>query len=108
MKARLVVFPIKGRKWCFVKSLDPAVADSQAAHTPSTFRDLWNHISSNPKPLNANAELLVDFASNKVSHLSYFRFFFQFTFLQLSLVVSYFQYFCGSLVGPNQQHQNAD
>lgn len=67
MKARLVVFPIKGRKWCFARSVDPAAADSQAAHTPSTLRDLWNRISSNPKPLNANAELLLDFASNKMN-----------------------------------------
>ncbi|RVW52098.1 hypothetical protein CK203_095068 [Vitis vinifera] len=67
MKARLVVFPIKGRKWCFARSVDPAAADSQAAHTPSTLRDLWNRISSNPKPLNTNAELLLDFASNKMN-----------------------------------------
>ncbi|KAL1096672.1 hypothetical protein V6Z11_D06G238500 [Gossypium hirsutum] len=41
MKARLVVFPIK---------------------------ELWKKISSNSKPLNANAELLVDFISNKMNN----------------------------------------
>ena len=80
MKARLVVFPIKGRKWCFGRSVDPAAAQAQAARTPSTLRDLWDTITSKPKPLNANAELLLDFASNKV-FLLFLSFFFSHIYL---------------------------
>ncbi|KAK9282850.1 hypothetical protein L1049_012351 [Liquidambar formosana] len=67
MRARLVVFPIRGRNWCFSRSIDPSLTDSQFAHTPSTFKDLCKNISSNGKPLNANAQLLVDFISNKMN-----------------------------------------
>ncbi|KAK6268331.1 hypothetical protein QUC31_012491 [Theobroma cacao] len=65
MRARLVVFPIKGRNWCFSRSIDPSAAESTAANTPSTVKELWKKISSDSKPLNAKAELLVDFVANK-------------------------------------------
>ncbi|XVF27161.1 hypothetical protein REPUB_Repub14bG0082800 [Reevesia pubescens] len=67
MRARLVVFPIKGRNWCFSRSIDQSASESTTANTPSTVKELWKKISSNSKPLNANAELLVDFISNKMN-----------------------------------------
>lgn len=67
MKARLVVFPVKGRNWCFSRSIDRSIPKSGSTQTPSTFKDLWKKVSSNEKPLNANAELLVDFISDKMN-----------------------------------------
>ncbi|CAG7867845.1 hypothetical protein BRARA_F00096 [Brassica rapa] len=67
MRARLVVFPIKGRKWCFSRSVDPFAAQSPSGVTPTTVRGLWKKISSESKPINANAELLVDFISDKMN-----------------------------------------
>ncbi|PPE00392.1 hypothetical protein GOBAR_DD02567 [Gossypium barbadense] len=66
MRARLVVFPIKGKNRCFSRSIDLSTSESSAASTPSTVKELCKKISSNSKPLSANAELLVDFISNKV------------------------------------------
>ncbi|XP_052487899.1 uncharacterized protein LOC105774256 isoform X3 [Gossypium raimondii] len=68
MKARLVVFPIKGKIWCFSRSIDQSASAFNSANTPSTVKELWKKISSNSKPLNANAELLVDFISNKMNN----------------------------------------
>lgn len=72
MRARLVVFPIRGRNWCFAKSLQPSLSDtSTAQHTPSTFKQLWTTIlSSQPKSSTSKPELLVDFAANKVFSFS--------------------------------------
>ncbi|XWS16094.1 hypothetical protein CRYUN_Cryun34aG0056100 [Craigia yunnanensis] len=67
MRARLVVFPIKGKNCCFSRSIDQSVSESTAANTPSTVKELWKKMTSNSKPLNANAELLVDFISNKMN-----------------------------------------
>ncbi|XP_017643730.1 uncharacterized protein LOC108484453 isoform X2 [Gossypium arboreum] len=67
MRARLVVFPIKGKNWCFSRSIDLSTSESSAASTPSTVKELCKKISSNSKPLSANAELLVDFISNKMN-----------------------------------------
>ncbi|MFQ6644711.1 hypothetical protein Gotur_020665, partial [Gossypium turneri] len=68
VKARLVVFPSKGKIWCFSRSIDHYASKSTAANTPSTAKELWKKMSSNSKqPLNANAELLVDFVSNKMN-----------------------------------------
>ncbi|KAK6264355.1 hypothetical protein SCA6_019789 [Theobroma cacao] len=67
MRARLVVFPIRGRNWCFSRSIDPSAAESSAANTPSTVKELWKKMSSDSKPLNAKAEVLVDFVSNKMN-----------------------------------------
>lgn len=72
MRARLIVFPVKGRNWCFSRSIEPLVSESGSGNTPSTLKDLWKKISfnsnSNPNvnPFAANAELVVDFVSNKV------------------------------------------
>ncbi|KAJ8447546.1 hypothetical protein Cgig2_031159 [Carnegiea gigantea] len=68
MKARLVVFPVKGRNWCFTRSIDSLVSGAtQSSSTPSTLRDLWKSISSSSQPVSANAELLIDFVSNKMN-----------------------------------------
>ncbi|TYG66218.1 hypothetical protein ES288_D06G250400v1 [Gossypium darwinii] len=68
MKARLVVFPIKGKIWCFSRSIDQSASAFNSANTPSTVKELWKKILANSKPLNANAELLVDFISNKMNN----------------------------------------
>ncbi|KFK35697.1 hypothetical protein AALP_AA4G025200 [Arabis alpina] len=67
MRARLIVFPIKGKKWCFSRSIDPFASQSPSGVTPTTLRGLWKKISSESKPINANAELLVDFISDKMN-----------------------------------------
>ncbi|XP_050285080.1 uncharacterized protein C23H3.12c isoform X2 [Quercus robur] len=72
MRARLVVFPIKGKNWCFTRSINDSLASttfgSGPSQTPSTLRELWRSISSNSKPFNANAELLIDFVSLKMNN----------------------------------------
>ena len=65
MRARLVVFPVKGRNWCFSRSIDPS-ATATASHSPSTLKELWKNISISDKPINVKAELLVDFVADKV------------------------------------------
>ncbi|KAF8393708.1 hypothetical protein HHK36_021955 [Tetracentron sinense] len=67
MKARLVVFPVKGRNWCFSRSVDRSVSESESVRIPPTLKDLWKKISSNRKPMNKNAELVLDFVSNKMN-----------------------------------------
>ncbi|KAL5583345.1 hypothetical protein UlMin_015787 [Ulmus minor] len=69
MRAKVVIFPVKGRNWCFSTSVQPLLSDSAASLTPSTFKDLFAKISfSNPKPFAYNAELLVDFVANKMNN----------------------------------------
>ncbi|XAR49821.1 hypothetical protein NMG60_11003973 [Bertholletia excelsa] len=69
MKARVIVFPIRGRNWCFSRSMDQSVFDSLSAHTPSSFGELWKKISSssNRKLTDSNTELVIDFVSNKMN-----------------------------------------
>ncbi|CAK9310545.1 unnamed protein product [Citrullus colocynthis] len=76
MRARLVVFPIRGRNWCFSRSIDPAASDSASAQTPSTFKDLWTKISSSSSSksdaisstnASSNAEIVTDFISFKMN-----------------------------------------
>ncbi|GLU14153.1 hypothetical protein SLE2022_307390 [Rubroshorea leprosula] len=67
MRARLVVFPIRGRNWCFIRSIDPSSSETASAYSPSTIRELWKRISFKSEPLNANAELVIDFISNKMN-----------------------------------------
>lgn len=75
MRARLVVFPIRGRNWCFSRSIDPAASDSASAQTP-TFKDLWTKISSSSSSksdaisstnASSNAEIVTDFISFKMN-----------------------------------------
>lgn len=103
MRARLVVFPIRGRNWCFSRSIDPTVSDSSSAQTPSTFKDLWTKISSSSSSksdalsiANAsnNAEIVTDFISSKVLHVflpfllvSFVRYGFRFDWTEFSDVI---------------------
>ncbi|OAY36312.1 uncharacterized protein LOC110625442 [Manihot esculenta] len=66
MRARLVVFPVRGRNWCFSRSSDPSIAEEASAYTPSTLKELWKKISSSNSNAH-NAELLIDFVSNKMN-----------------------------------------
>ncbi|XP_076913741.1 uncharacterized protein LOC143572470 [Bidens hawaiensis] len=69
MRARLLVFPIKGRRnWCFIRSVDRSNTQSQSSQSPDTFKHLWEKISSNSnKSAAANVELCIDFAANKMN-----------------------------------------
>ncbi|KAF5733463.1 hypothetical protein HS088_TW17G01007 [Tripterygium wilfordii] len=74
MRARVVVFPIKGRNWCFSRSIDHSASNTSSAHTPSTLKELWYQLRStsassnaNINPLHANAEHLIDFVANKMN-----------------------------------------
>lgn len=69
MKARLVVFPIRGRNWCFSRSIESSQSEAQSSNTPSTLKDLWKKISSKStqNSFNSNLEVVVDFASNKMN-----------------------------------------
>ncbi|XP_073064576.1 uncharacterized protein C23H3.12c [Primulina eburnea] len=76
MRAKLVVFPIRGRSWCFSRMIDPSAPGAQSPNTPSTFRELYSMLfSSNPSPVNgfqaseasSKVELVVDFVANKMN-----------------------------------------
>lgn len=72
MRARLLVFPIKGRRnWCFIRSIDPTSTQSSqqsSNNTPDSLKKLWHKISSSQtKASAANLELCIDFAANKMN-----------------------------------------
>ncbi|CAI0473070.1 unnamed protein product [Linum tenue] len=68
MRARLVVFPLRGRNWCFSRSLDPSLNHhSSSSASPSTIRDLWRSITSSGSSAPHNAQLVVDFIANKMN-----------------------------------------
>ncbi|KAK7349352.1 hypothetical protein VNO77_06658 [Canavalia gladiata] len=68
MRAKLVVFPIRGRNWCFSRSIDHSLTASPASsQSPSTFKELWSDINVGGKPLNAKAELCVDYIAIKMN-----------------------------------------
>ncbi|KAL4275689.1 hypothetical protein HN51_058497 [Arachis hypogaea] len=70
MRAKLVVFPIRGRNWCFSRSIDHSLKKNSAAsssHSPSTFKELWKDVNVGDKPFNAKAELLADYCANKMN-----------------------------------------
>ncbi|KAI3426633.1 uncharacterized protein J3R85_009834 [Psidium guajava] len=64
MRARLVVFPVRGRNWCFGRSLDRSALDSASSPTPSTLKELYDKISANGSA--SKLELCIDYASDKV------------------------------------------
>ncbi|WVZ24919.1 hypothetical protein V8G54_003463, partial [Vigna mungo] len=67
MRAKLVVFPIRGRNWCFARTIDHSISATPVfSQSPSTLKDFWNNAAT--KPLNAKAELLVDFIANKMNN----------------------------------------
>ncbi|XP_047340922.1 uncharacterized protein LOC124944654 [Impatiens glandulifera] len=69
MKARLVVFPIRGRNWCFSRSIDRHTSQQSSNNVPSTLTDLWKKLSSGDgkSELSNNTELVIDFVSNKMN-----------------------------------------
>jgi hypothetical protein len=74
MKAKLIVFPIRGRNWCFSRSIDHTLSASSSttsSQSPSSLKQLWKTINTGDKPINAKAELLTDYVANKVSFLSF-------------------------------------
>ncbi|KAH7655307.1 DNA helicase protein [Dioscorea alata] len=68
MRARIVVFPIKGRTWCFARSLDPLSGSHPSPSLPSpSWKDLWTTIRSGQRPASENAEIVVDFVADKMN-----------------------------------------
>lgn len=72
MRATLVVFPVRGRSWCFGRSLDRSCLDSALSPTPSTLRELYGKMSAGGNA--SKLELCVDFVSDKVVVLSPLKF----------------------------------
>lgn len=92
MRARLVVFPVRGRNWCFTTSIQPSISDSSSSHSPTTFKHLWSIIStSHHKSSTSKAEVLVDFAANKVlCSFLLLKFFYGLVYIYLKLWSFYF------------------
>lgn len=71
MKAKLIVFPIRGRNWCFSRSIDHTLSASSSttsSQSPSSLKQLWKTINTGDKPINAKAELLTDYVANKMNN----------------------------------------
>lgn len=69
MRAKLIVFPIRGRNWCFTRSIDHSLPASSAtsSQSPLTFKEMLKNIYTADKPLNAKAELVTDFVADKMN-----------------------------------------
>ncbi|XP_047960506.1 uncharacterized protein C23H3.12c-like isoform X1 [Salvia hispanica] len=67
MRAKVVVFPIRGRNWCFSRSIDPSAAAAQPSTAPSTVKELWSKLSSDKPSEDSKVELAVDFFANKMN-----------------------------------------
>ncbi|RZC85840.1 hypothetical protein C5167_026508 [Papaver somniferum] len=65
--ARLIVFPIKGRNWCFSRSIEQTVQESEATKPSPKFKDLYKKITSKGKPMNQNVEIITEFFSTKMN-----------------------------------------
>ncbi|KAH9665495.1 K+-H+ exchange-like protein [Citrus sinensis] len=69
MRARLVVFPVKGRNWCFSRSIDPLSPETASScNTPTTLKQLWHKLTSSEQHNSNNVELVVDFVSHKMNN----------------------------------------
>jgi hypothetical protein len=71
MQARVVVFPVKGRAWCFLRPRASAAAAASAGGDgalppPPTLKDLWRGIASAERTTPEKAEAVVDFVTDKV------------------------------------------
>ncbi|GJN19017.1 hypothetical protein PR202_gb06247 [Eleusine coracana subsp. coracana] len=72
MQARVVVFPVKGRAWCFLRPRASAAAAASAGgdgalpRPPPTLKDLWRGIASGQRTTPEKAEAVVDFVADKV------------------------------------------
>lgn len=74
MKAKLIVFPIRGRNWCFSRSVDhslPPPSSTASSQSPSSFKELWNNVNNAEKSFNAKAELCTDYVADKVEFSSF-------------------------------------
>ncbi|RZS02904.1 hypothetical protein BHM03_00033013, partial [Ensete ventricosum] len=67
MRARLVVFPIKGRSWCFSRSAESASGADSSSTPPPRLRDLWRRISSHGRSVQESAEIVGDFIADKMN-----------------------------------------
>ena len=74
MQARVVVFPVKGRAWCFASPRATAPAAARGGGDggallpppPPTVKDLWRGIAGGGRTASENAEAGVDFVADKV------------------------------------------
>ncbi|KAF3779110.1 hypothetical protein EJ110_NYTH42069 [Nymphaea thermarum] len=66
MKARLVVFPIRGRNWCFARAVQQTPSGPGSANESLTLRDLWRQISSSRGGVGGKTELVTDFVAHKM------------------------------------------
>ncbi|KAG9443901.1 hypothetical protein H6P81_015241 [Aristolochia fimbriata] len=66
MKARLVVFPIKGRNWCFSRYADRTARQDATLPNPA-WKELWKEIDFKEKKMPENAETVVDFLAIKMN-----------------------------------------
>ncbi|KAL6888502.1 hypothetical protein ACP4OV_009528 [Aristida adscensionis] len=82
MQARVVVFPVRGRAWCFARprAALPAASPAPAATggggggdggslppPPPTLKDLWRGIASGGRTAPENAEAVADFVADKMN-----------------------------------------
>ncbi|KAJ1277928.1 hypothetical protein BS78_04G040300 [Paspalum vaginatum] len=71
MQARVVVFPVKGRAWCFALPRASAAASAADGATPPppppTLRELWRGIASGGRTAPEKAEAVVDFVADKMN-----------------------------------------
>ncbi|XP_062218222.1 uncharacterized protein C23H3.12c-like [Phragmites australis] len=72
MQARVVVFPVKGRAWCFACPRASAAASAAsggdgALPPTTTLKDLWRGIASGGRTAPENAEAVVDFVADKMN-----------------------------------------
>ncbi|KAJ3696212.1 hypothetical protein LUZ60_001589 [Juncus effusus] len=67
MRARVVVFPIKGRNWCFSRSRDPSNLITTPEHPPPSMKDLWEKVTTRGSRPQEKAEACVDFVADKMN-----------------------------------------
>ncbi|KAK1280538.1 hypothetical protein QJS04_geneDACA004816 [Acorus gramineus] len=70
MRARLVVFPIKGRNWCFTRSSCRAFSEPESSQSVNpTLKDLWRKIRSHDGKSSGEGkvETVVDFTADKMN-----------------------------------------
>ncbi|EPS70418.1 hypothetical protein M569_04339 [Genlisea aurea] len=76
MRIKIVVFPVKGRNWCFAQSVDPSIHGGggttvpgvQSSNSISTFKELYGKLVSSFKGSDeSRLEVTVDFIANKMN-----------------------------------------
>ncbi|KAG8058131.1 hypothetical protein GUJ93_ZPchr0002g24940 [Zizania palustris] len=72
MQGRVVVFPVKGRSWCFAFPRGAAAPGTRggvdgALPPPPTVKDLWRGIAGGGRAASENAEAVVDFVAEKMN-----------------------------------------